>query len=213
MIRKRFVIIAIILVGVGATGVFAFNRLFDLFFLSQLQSMGVELKPGKDGQEQVITIQLPVEDSQTPDGREAPEGEGDKTPGGAGKAGAKAREDGGEKEQLPGTGPLDAGSGDGPSGQGNAAGGKRTVTVTKDRIQELEKKVSAVDKARVMAIVSARLKPSDIAMLQGSFEGEVNLSKIGLAKELLKNRVTKEEKEELKRIFYKYIALLSEGHQ
>jgi len=66
-------------------------------------------------------------------------------------------------------------------------------------------KVEPTDKARVIAILKASLTSSDIQELeQIAFSKPLTSEKIARAKEILRARLTREQKEELKAIYRKY---------
>lgn len=86
-----------------------------------------------------------------------------------------------------------------------------SIKVTPDKIKEAEKKVSTNDKAKALGILFSKLKPSDISILIDMARGgEVGDAELTRAKQIIKERVTEEEKEILKSLFNKYEYLLYE---
>lgn len=71
-------------------------------------------------------------------------------------------------------------------------------------IREVEKQVSISDKIKVLGIVLSRMKPYDIKRLTELGKDGISSSDRELAKEILKSRITAEEKETLKGIYNKY---------
>lgn len=83
------------------------------------------------------------------------------------------------------------------------------IQVTPEKVKEAEKEVSTEDKLKVLGIIFSKLEPSDISTLMGILrKGRITDEDINLAKEIIKDRVTPEEKEFLKNIFEKYKYLI-----
>lgn len=103
-----------------------------------------------------------------------------------------------------------AGEEDSTAGKNDAGDGQDAViNVTKEKIEEAEKKVSTGDKVKALDIILRKLKPSDLQILMGILKkGKLTQEDINTAKSIIKNRVTEEEKEVLKKLFYKYESLL-----
>ena len=97
---------------------------------------------------------------------------------------------------------------------GSAQGGNNTssdnsIDVTKDKIAEAEKQVSTGDKLKAIAIIFGKLQPSEIETLMNlARKGKVTQEDINAAKNIIKQRVTEEEKEVLKELFNKYQYLI-----
>lgn len=208
MKKKIILIIAIIFVAAVSAGIYLTNRLFHMIFVSQMDSIVIsntdnnnddynnadnKTKPDK---EPSLSIEIPPEfvggikhkpepAKQGPDKASNKNNNNSVSP----NTSAQANNEPINKHQTEDT-------------------PKKTVTLTQDKISEMEKQVSVADKARVMAIVTSRLSPVDVAAMKGLLEGGLTDAKIGMAKQLLKNKVTGKEKEELKQIFYKYVLML-----
>ena len=97
---------------------------------------------------------------------------------------------------------------------GSAQGGNNTssdnsIDVTKDKIAEAEKQVSTGDKLKAIGIIFGKLQPSEIETLMNlARKGKVTQEDINAAKNIIKQKVTEEEKEVLKELFNKYQYLI-----
>mgnify|MGYP005857578325 CR=1 FL=1 len=97
------------------------------------------------------------------------------------------------------------------AGEENAGsdGNAVAIDVTKEKIEEAEKKVSTVDKLKALDIIFRKLKASDLEILIGLLrKGKLTEDDINTAKSIIKERVTEEEKEVLKELFNKYEYLI-----
>lgn len=84
-----------------------------------------------------------------------------------------------------------------------------TISVTKEKIEKVEKEVSTIDKLRALDIIFRKLKSSDIEILIGMLrKGKLTQDEINTAKSIIKERVTEEEKKVLKELFNKYEYLI-----
>lgn len=78
-------------------------------------------------------------------------------------------------------------------------------------IKEAEKKVSTADKLRATQILLSKLSASDISILKSMITGgKVTDEEIGKAKQIIKEKVTEDEKEILKSMFNKYQYILDD---
>ena len=80
--------------------------------------------------------------------------------------------------------------------------------VSKEKIQEIEKKVSASDKSQAMSIVLKSLKAEDYSELLGLAKDGITEEDKQRAIEILKERLTQEQKEQIKGLYGKYQHLL-----
>ena len=80
--------------------------------------------------------------------------------------------------------------------------------VSKEKIQEIEKKVSASDKSQAMSIVLKSLKAEDYSELLGLAKDGITEADKQRAIEILKERLTQEQKEQIKGLYGKYQHLL-----
>ncbi|NMB96860.1 MAG: hypothetical protein GYA02_09670 [Clostridiaceae bacterium] len=86
-----------------------------------------------------------------------------------------------------------------------------STEVTPDKVKEIEKKVSSKDKLKAVNIIMSKLDSSDISTLMSiAFGGDTTEEKIYKAKQIIREKVTEEEKDILKSLFYKYEHLLYE---
>lgn len=83
-----------------------------------------------------------------------------------------------------------------------------TLKVNKDIIKRIESKVSLTDKAKIMGILTAKLTPQDINLLRVYSKRSMTDTNIDRIKNIIKKRVTEEEKEYLKEMFIKYLFMM-----
>jgi len=80
-----------------------------------------------------------------------------------------------------------------------------------DIIKVAEQKVSTTDKFKASQILLSKLKPSDISILKDMLiGGDVTDEELSRAKQIIKERVTEDEKEILKSMFNKYQSILDD---
>jgi len=238
-VKKKKIKIILITIAVIAVvwyaGVYVINKVFATFFLSQMSGSGYDIltdaagnmdgtKPGaavnggrtgkapqtsnkKTGSADVSEIDEPSGRKETDQGagmeKDSPNGSDKTAPGKEPYASPKPKRENDSGKSGSGAEAAQSKEEKKPADRLNAISGK---------VREIERKVSMADKFRVMAILTPRLKSEDVAQLRALLNGDVNDSKLGLAKKILSVRVTKAEKEELKSIFYKYAYLLGQSN-
>ena len=84
------------------------------------------------------------------------------------------------------------------------------LIVNEKKIKEIQKKVSLADKSRAMLIVARSLTVEDYAYLLELSKGGVTEQDKSLAKKLLSERLTDEQKQEVKELYEKYEEFLFE---
>jgi|GEM_PF-1067344 len=219
-LKKKILLAAIVIVTVLLIGtVFFINKAFDLIIISQLSEMEFEIDgdtadyTGRQaGQAEKGTVSPSAEEN-------SPEKNGTAVNNGAvsGKSSGnllrdrqpKSAERDGSAEAFPKLTKSSSKKSDSETpekGSDRAAPGK-TVIITPKKINEVQKKVSVSDKAKALEIVLTSLKPGDVAALKDMAKGGITGTEMARARKILESRVTKEEKDKLKQLFYKYLHL------
>ena len=76
--------------------------------------------------------------------------------------------------------------------------------ITPQTIAEVEKKVSAADKSKVIQIIMSKLTSGDISRLKALVKGGMTPAKTAQAKAIIKARISSQDIEELKQLASKY---------
>ncbi|HHV96823.1 MAG TPA: hypothetical protein GXX37_10200 [Clostridiaceae bacterium] len=85
------------------------------------------------------------------------------------------------------------------------------ITITPEKMKKVEKNVSPSDKNKVLGIVFSRLSSSDIKqLLEIAVSKSTVDEKISKAKQVLRDKITEEDKETLKFLYNKYEHLVDE---
>lgn len=224
MKKKKIILIAVIVMAVLVTGgIAAVNSVFHMIFMSQIGDLGSDVKVSA-GNKPVITVEVPLEELKALEARggtKAPETQGGtKVPGTGEKVKARdikdkaiGKTDGSGKSTSSG---LQQERGGVPRDKPEAdkavekPAQTATITVTAEKVSEMEKKVSLADKARVTAIISSKLSADDMAVVNSLLNGNISGAKINQLKQVLRVKLSNKEKQEIKQIFYKYLAMAEE---
>lgn len=181
----KILIVLVLVIGVlSAAGIYVYNRIVDEMFVSMISGMDIT-----------------VDDNMLK--------ELEKSLGEAQGDGFNSGAEGGEKSaqgDKSGKGGQTGQRNKAGSSNGTAAAPGEKVTVTKDKAREVVDKISPKDRAIAEGIIRSKLSLGDIAMIQGLVSG----GKTQEAKEVLKSRITVQEKETLKSLFYRYQWVLSQ---
>jgi len=85
------------------------------------------------------------------------------------------------------------------------------IVITTDKVKEVEKQVSKEDKNKALSILLSKLGPSDFKRLFDiAFSKSTIDEKISQAKQVLRDKITEDDKETLKFLFNKYEHLVDE---
>lgn len=84
------------------------------------------------------------------------------------------------------------------------------VVLDEDKINQLESKVSVADKIAVLSILAKNLSKEDYKTLMSYAVGGVTNKKLSLALDLMRKKLSQEQKDQIKSYYAKYINLLEE---
>ncbi len=84
------------------------------------------------------------------------------------------------------------------------------IVLDEDKINQLESKVSVADKIAVLSILAKNLSKEDYQTLVSYAVGGVTNEKLSLALDLMRKKLSQEQKDQIKSYYAKYINLLEE---